>query len=311
MSQNPNDIGVWRPPAAEPSWFTPAPRLPRPDARVWPPPAPEQEEPRGSSTVPMPAVQDGQAPGRRAWPPPPPVPAASPPPGPAASPFRGEAPAERAAAAPAAPAPAPPMSLSSSPSAAPPAPTAPPPADRAASAAAPSGRRRMPRPAKIGLQLLGAVALTAALLGVKGYDQLTRFERDNPAAQVRHVASGQAADLADARWRLLKIAPMAQQPDNLAPGTIMLQIDLEGTPLNQDGTRFTTTPPYYYTGDAAGRTWMALSWKAPERLTPGVPGRFTLISSVPKDVAGQVELLLWPNSYVGEREWGPALRFAR
>ena len=32
--QNPNDTGVWAPPAAEPSWFAPARRIPHPDARV-------------------------------------------------------------------------------------------------------------------------------------------------------------------------------------------------------------------------------------------------------------------------------------
>ncbi|MFC4530214.1 hypothetical protein [Sphaerisporangium dianthi] len=164
---------------------------------------------------------------------------------------------------------------------------------------------------KIGLQLLGALALSAALLGVQGYDAMARFERDTPRAEVRQVPKGQAAELGDARWRLLKIERMAKQPENLAPGTVMVQIDLEGTPLNEKGVFYTTTPPYYYMGDSSGRTWMALTWKAPEKLTPGTPARFTLISSVPKDVAGQVELLLWPNEYFGVREQGPALRFDR
>ncbi|WP_405144293.1 hypothetical protein OG589_41415 [Sphaerisporangium sp. NBC_01403] len=270
--QNPDDTGVWSPPAAEPSWFTPSKRLPRPDARVWPPPEPE---PRGSSTVPIPVIQDGPAPRRQPWPPPPAAPAAPP--------YAGPPPV------------ASPM----------------PPVQAAAPAQLSRRRRRpMPKGAKIALQLAGAVGLTAAFLAVRGYDALSRFEKSVPQAQVQQVAPGQEVSLADAKWRLLGIAVVPdQQPD--LPDRTVLQIDVQTTPLNADGTKYWYSLPGFYLADKTGRKWTAEAWKTPDTLSPGVPGRFTLLSVVPKELVDQVELMMWPNVYAGEQESGQALRFAR
>ncbi|GGK94863.1 hypothetical protein Sme01_57590 [Sphaerisporangium melleum] len=276
-AQDPRDTGVWRPPAAEPSWFTPAPRLPRPDVRVWPPPAPEEDQ-RSTSTVPMPAVTNGSVPPRLPWPPPgtPPRPAAAPAPAAAPPPF-GAGRAEPPAA----------------------------PATRSA-----PERRGMPTAARITLQLFGAVALSAALLAVTGYDALSRFEKDN-AHDVRQVAQGQEATLLNTRWRLLGVKVMSPQPENMAPGTVSMQVDLEGTALNEKGVYYSIAPPGFRLGDGTGRTWMALAFKQPDQLSPGTPGRFSLVSSVPKAVAGEVELVLWPNENAAAREIGQALRFDR
>ncbi|MEV7966560.1 hypothetical protein AB0O34_11335 [Sphaerisporangium sp. NPDC088356] len=273
--QNPDDTGVWSPPAAEPSWFTPSKRLPRPDARVWPPPEPE---PRGSSTVPIPVIQDGPAPRRQPWPPPAPSPAAVP------APFEAPYPG---------PSPSAPVAQASPP-------------------AQPSRRRRrpMPKAVKIGVQLAGAVGLTAAFLAIRGYDALNRFEKSVPPARVQQVSPGQEVPLADAKWRLLGIAVVPDQRPDL-PDRTMIQIDVQATALNAEGTRYSYSLPGFYMADKAGRTWTAEPRKVPDELSPGVPGRFTLLSAVPKELVDQVELMLWPSLYAGEREAGPALRFGR
>ncbi|MFC4590671.1 hypothetical protein [Sphaerisporangium corydalis] len=284
--QNPEDTGVWSPPAAEPSWFTPSKRLPRPDARVWPPP---EREPRGSSTVPIPVIEDGPAPRRPTWPPPVPTPPAPVPQPFTRPPFSGPpVPPSAAAAVPAPPAP--------------PAPAAPPPKRR---------RAPIPKVAKIGLQIAGAVGLTAAFLAMRGYDALQRYEKDVPPANVQQVSAGQEATLADAKWRLIGVSTMTDPQAAQQPGRTMLRIELQATPLNADGTRFALTPPGLYLADKAGRTWMVEPWKSPEKLTPGVAGRFTLISLVPKEMVDQVELTLWPNPYLGRQQSGDALRFDR
>ncbi|MEU8265531.1 hypothetical protein AB0B89_00065 [Sphaerisporangium sp. NPDC049002] len=269
--ENPDDTGVWRPPAAEPSWFTPSKRLPRPDARVWPPPEPES---RGSSTVPIPVIDDGPAPRRQPWPPPSPAGI----PAPAKAPYAG--------------------------------PVAPP--VQARPPAQPSRRRRrpMPKAAKIGLQLAGALGLTAAFLAIGGYDALNRFEKSVTPARVQRVSPGQEAPLADAKWRLLGIAVIPDQRTDLPDRTI-IQIDVQATALNSEGTRYSYSLPGFYMADKAGRTWTAEPWKTPDELSPGVPGRFTLLSAVPKELVDQVELMLWPSLHAGEQESGPALRFGR
>ncbi|MEO3808093.1 hypothetical protein ABGB17_03740 [Sphaerisporangium sp. B11E5] len=276
-NQDPGDTGVWRPPASELSWFAPAPRLARPDVRVWPPTPPD--EPRSTSTVPMPAVGRGPAPGSQAPPP------------------RATAPTDWFAptGAPRQAAPVLPEASQEEPQ--------PAPATRS-----PARRRRMRTAEKVTLQIFGAVVLTAALFAVWGYDELARYERDS-APQVRHVAPGQDATLLNTRWRLIGLEVMATQPESQAPGTVSMQIEVEGTALNEHGVYYSIGPPGFRLGDDSGRTWMALAWKAPDKLTPGVPGRFKLISSVPEQVADRVELLLWPNENAASREQGQALRF--
>jgi hypothetical protein len=184
--------------------------------------------------------------------------------------------------------------------------------DPAASAQSQRRRRRRPLPKslKIGLQVLGAVGLTAAFLAVRGADALQRYEAGKRPLQVQHVAPGQEASLGNAKWRVLGIAISAtQQPST--PDRTMLEIDLQATPLNAGGTHYATTPPGLYLSDQAGRQWKVEPWKKPDQLRPGVPGRFTLLSVVPKTLVNQVELMLWPDSYAAEDDAGPALRFAR
>jgi hypothetical protein len=168
----------------------------------------------------------------------------------------------------------------------------------------------MPKTSKVGLQLFGAVALTAALLGVKGYDEITRYHRDSPAPQVRHVTQGQAAALGNAKWRLLDVAAMAHQPQD-TPDRVILQIELEATALNAEGKYYTSSLPGFYMADKSGRTWLAQATKTPKELLPGVPGRFTLLSAVPTELVNQAELMLWPSEYEGRLEQGPVLRFDR
>ncbi|WP_248962509.1 hypothetical protein [Sphaerisporangium perillae] len=291
--QNPDETGVFPPPAAEPSWFTPSKRPPRPDARVWPP---AEAEPRATSTVPIPVIADRPLPRRQAWPTPPP---GAPYDGP---PYAAPAPAPPAGGAPFGGAP-----FGGAPFGVPAGFEA-----EHAGAAQPARRRRraMPKAAKIGLQFFGAVALAAAFLGVRGYDAIHRFEADSPPAQVRQVAKGRQAPLGDAKWRLEGIALATQQsPDT--PDRVMLQIDLEATALNDKAKNYAFSPPGAYLADKSGRTWLALVSESPQDLKPGVPARFTLLSAVPKGLADQVELVLWPGDYQGKNQSGPSLRFDR
>ncbi|MEU9890899.1 hypothetical protein [Sphaerisporangium sp. NPDC051011] len=271
--QNPDDTGVWRHPAAgEPSWFAPSRRVPRPDARVWPPPPPPHEPP-GSSTVPIPVIGARPTYQPQAWPPPAPPSAPVTPPAPAPEP----------------PAPAPEPAAPSH-----------------------RRRRPMSRPVKIGLQFCGALILTSAYLGVTWYDSSSRYEQNNPPPTVRHVAQGQSAPLADATWRLVGVAVAPSQyqtPET--PDREMMQIEVEATGLNADAKYLSTTQPGFYLSDKAGRLWLALAAKTPEDLGAGKTGRFTLMSAVPKEVEEQVELVMWQNEYAGKNQSGPSLRFAR
>jgi hypothetical protein len=169
----------------------------------------------------------------------------------------------------------------------------------------------MPTAAKIGLQLFGAVGLTAALLGVQGYDQIHRYEMDHIPAQVRHVPQGEPAKLEHATWRVLSIAPMAKQPEGMQADRVMLQIDIDGTALSAEGRYYDTSPPGFFMADDTGRTWLAQAYKSPEDMRLGVPARFNLLSVVPKALQDQVELMVWPSQRVGLEESGPALRFDR
>ncbi|GII79679.1 hypothetical protein Sru01_46610 [Sphaerisporangium rufum] len=279
--QNPNDTGVWGPPVSEPSWFMPARRIPRADTRVWPPPDPAGD-PRGTSTVPIPVV--GDRPPSRPWPGPPTPPAGppAPPPGPPV-PGPGEPPFSAAEA-------------------------------DAGHGGRPRRRRRaLPGPVKVGLQLAGALALAAALLGVRGWDAYDRYRQTDPAPVVQRVAAGQAATLEHARWRLLGIGPGPEQMTSSdPPDRVTLQISVEATVLDDKGRFLNISPPAFYLGDRSGRTWKALPWKSPpDQIEPGSAGRFTLISSVPRPLAGQVELEVWPNERVAKEESGPYLRFRR
>ncbi|GII85318.1 hypothetical protein Ssi03_33080 [Sphaerisporangium siamense] len=274
-----NDTGVW--PAGDPSWFTPTKRAPRPDARVWPPAPPE--EPPGSSTVPIPVVghrptYQGPPPGYRR--PPPGMAAPEPAQAPAASPPAPEAPA-----------------------ASPPAP------------AGPRSRRRkrpMRTATKIGLQLAGALVLTAAYLAVKGHDEISQYQEKIPVASVRYVPHGRSAPLGDATWRFIGVTPApAQYRTPETPDRDMVQIEVEGTGLNADAKYYTTTLPGFYLTDKAGRLWLALAAKTPEELGKGVTGRFTLVSAIPKALVNQVELVMYPTERAGKGEFGPSLRFAR
>ncbi|GAA1273119.1 hypothetical protein GCM10009677_27860 [Sphaerisporangium rubeum] len=264
-----DDTGVFQPPAGEPSWFTPGPRLPRPDTRVWPPP-----DSRSSSTLPIPKVQD--TPSGPAWSPPADVPQMPPPLWP------------------------PPPQQASEPA-------------RPAAEDRPAGRRKrrpMPPVARFGLRLFGAVGLSAALLAVQAYDALHRYESRVPRTEVRYVAHGMTASLENAEWKLIGFSQFPEQsPDT--PDRLVIQIDLEATALNEEGRFYTTTPPGAVVTDTRGRSWLAQVWKAPEELLQGIPGRFTLVAAVPKELAGQVELELWQNERQALGRTGKALHFDR
>ncbi|GII67295.1 hypothetical protein Skr01_73800 [Sphaerisporangium krabiense] len=275
--QNPDETGVWPPPAGDPSWFTPTRRVPRADARVWPPAPPE--EPPGSSTVPIPVI--GRRPLYQGPPVQPPQRPVQPPPEPVRdAPDPSEAPA----------------------------------ASRSAPAGPRSRRRRRPmrRATKIGLQLSGALVLAAAYLAVQVHDELSTYREQYPVASVRYVPQGQSAPLGDATWRLISVKPApagSQTPET--PGRDMVQIELESTGLTADAKYYTTTLPGFYMADKTGRLWLALAAKTPEELGKGVTGRFTLVSAVPTALEDQVELVLYPTERAGKGEFGPSLRFAR
>ncbi|WP_147268714.1 hypothetical protein [Sphaerisporangium album] len=286
--QNPDDTGVWRHPAAgEPSWFTPSKRVPRPDARVWPPPPPPSEPP-GSSTVPIPVVRHASR--NQPWPPP-----ARPM---AVPPAMPEAPAPRP--------PEPPVEAA----------FAPEPASEPTPVPVAARRRRrrrpMPKAAKIGIQFSGAVILACAFVGVRGYDALGQYREKVPAASERHVPKGRSAPLGNATWRLVGIAlapSQFQTPET--PDREMMQIEVEATGLNADAKYYTSSLPGFYLSDKAGRMWLALASKTPEELGAGKTGRFTLMSAVPKALEDQVELVMWPSEHEGKDQSGPSLRFAR
>lgn len=300
--QNPDDTGVWRPPAAEPSWFTPSKRPPRPDARVWPPPKPEPDN-RGTSTMPIPVVDDDAVGPVRQWRPPGPSgpagQARSAHPGhPQGTGGHGQAPGAH---------PQDPGVRFGGP---PPATAAPDGKADAVAAPAEGGRRRPPKAAKIGLRIFGALGLAAVLLGVKGYDQIQRYEAGTVPAQVRHVPKGQEARLENATWRVLGVAYATEQPKD-TPDRVTLQIDLQATAVTPEGGFYTTALPGFFMTDGTGRTWLAEASNTPKELNVGVPGKFTLVSVVPKALADRVELTLWKTERQGLEESGPALWFDR
>ncbi|MFD1116082.1 hypothetical protein, partial [Sphaerisporangium aureirubrum] len=171
-------------------------------------------------------------------------------------------------------------------------------------------RRPMPAVARFGLHLFGAVGLSAAFLAVQGYDALNRYDSRVQKAEVRYVAQGMTVKLQNAEWKVIGFARSPQQ-DPETPDRLMLQIELEGTAINDDGKYYTTSPPGFLLTDTRGRSWLALPSKTPKEMLPGIPGRFTLLSAVPTELADQVELELWTNQRQALERTGPALHFDR
>ncbi|MEV5413337.1 hypothetical protein AB0K60_31455 [Thermopolyspora sp. NPDC052614] len=173
-------------------------------------------------------------------------------------------------------------------------------------------RRPMPRSRRVALQLLAGVTLTGALLGLKSYDALDRYEGREPPPAVRTVPVGQTATLENARWRLVAIGPMPNPPENNRPERLWLQMTLEMTPLNKDALQYDARLQYGQSNidldDGDGHTWRVEVLKAPEELRQGEPGEFTLVAVVPKALAERVEPVLWPT---GKSGTGPGLRFDR
>jgi hypothetical protein len=168
----------------------------------------------------------------------------------------------------------------------------------------------MPAVARFGLRLFGAVGLSAAFLAIQGYDALHRYESRVPAAEVRHVAQGVTAGLQNAEWKVIGISRFEEQTTEI-PGRLTLRIELEATALNENGKFYTTSPPGFLLTDARGRSWLALVWKSPTEMLPGIPGRFTLLGAVPTELADQVELEVWPTERQALERAGPSLHFDR
>jgi len=186
--------------------------------------------------------------------------------------------------------------------------------DDEATAEAPERRKRerrrpMSRGRRIALQLVGALVLTAGLVGVRGYDAFHRFEMTEPPPSIRTIAVGETIALENARWRLVNIGPMPNPPADPGEGRAWLQMKLQVTPLNKEGTKYRFSTPALDLADDAGHTWRVEVLRLPSKdLVPGQPADFDLLAVAPKPLADQVELVLWPGGRSGT---GPAVRFDR
>jgi hypothetical protein len=197
-----------------------------------------------------------------------------------------------------------------------------PPAERtgeqpAVESTAPATRRRRRRRAmrtgrRVALQLLAALILTGALVGLRGYDALDRYETREPPPVVLTVPLGQGADFQYARWRLVSIGPMPSPPENNRPERMWLELKLEVTPLEKAGTDYAAFlergPFALVLEDGDGRTWRVEVLRAPKELRVGEPGEFTLVAVAPTALSERVRLVLWPEGKPGS---GKALRFER
>ena len=159
------------------------------------------------------------------------------------------------------------------------------------------------------LQLVGALVLTAGLVGAKGYDAFHRFEMFEPPPRVRTVPVGETVALENARWRLVNIGPMPNPPADPGEGRAWLQMKLQVTPLNEQGTRYRFSMPALDLADDAGHTWRVEVLRPPsEDMRVGEPTDLDLIAVAPVHLADDVELVLWPGGRSGT---GAAVRFHR
>lgn len=170
-------------------------------------------------------------------------------------------------------------------------------------------RRPMSRGRRIALQLVGGLVLTAGLVGAKSYDAFHRFEMTEPPPSVRTIPVGETIALENARWRLVNIGPMPDPPADPGEGRAWLQMKLQVTPLNKEGTKYRFSTPALDLADDAGHTWRVEVLRLPSKdMVPGQPTDFDLIAVAPVPLADQVELVLWPGGRSGT---GPAVRFDR
>jgi hypothetical protein len=257
------------PPDGAPTWFDPPERPPRPDVRVWPPSGQaDRPDPAEPSTAPFPALGGSL-----------PLPPH----------YRN------------------PWTTSEQPL------PASPPEERRSGDGRRRGRghrrkRRMSRPMKIGVQLFAGAGLVTALLGVKGYDALHRYEMRSPAITVEHAAVGQDVTMDNARWRLTALAPMAHPPEESRPGRVWMEADITVTALNEKGTKFDFSTPGFEIVDGPDYAWRGEKLSGPNEMTVGVPATFKVIGVVPKARVDRVSLVLWPE---GIWDSGSAIHFDR
>jgi hypothetical protein len=166
----------------------------------------------------------------------------------------------------------------------------------------------MSRPVKVGLQIFAGLGLSAALLGVKGYDALHRYEMREPPIPVTHAASGQEVTLENARWQLTSLAPMPNPPKETQPDRVWLEADVKITGLNKDGIKYSYSKPGFQLADGHDLVWRAEVLRGPDEMKAGVPATFKVIGVVPKTRANRVELVVWP---AGMWDSGSAVQFDR
>ncbi|GAA3443841.1 hypothetical protein [Planomonospora venezuelensis] len=236
--------------------WAPGPRRVFPDEQVWPPPPRPSREEPGASTQPFPAV-----PAVPAVPPAPAVPAVPPAP---AAPLPGT---PSAAGAPRAPVPA---------------------------GAAPRWRRTA-------LLACAALLTTALAVAIPAWEDYRFYRSGNPAYRIHPVAPGGTGTLMHVAWRA-----EVEQADSLPglgpakPGRKWLKITVTRTSLDTEGV-LRRGAPVIEVRHPDGRAWRAevtgndLPPEAAEHEV-GTAYRYDVVSVVPGDVAGQVEVRVIPST---------------
>lgn len=170
-------------------------------------------------------------------------------------------------------------------------------------------RRPMRKGRRLVLQLLAAVILTTAWLGVRLMDELIRFEMMEPSPKIRNVPVGETVAAGHARWRLVSIERMQNPPPGTRPDRTWLTIKLEVTPVDKEGTNYRLGTPPMELHDEAGHVWHVEVLQRPDKeMQPGRTDEFTLVAVAPNHLADRVEPVLWVDGNAGS---GLALRFDR